>query len=284
MGKVFQWLRSPVNMALVLGLLGGVLMTTVVQPASRGKSRRSPNTTPGAGLELPLYVVGIMVLLFLAISIFAFVQPAMRPANAIEYQHTGVFFYSASGAPNIYDTEMIRSGEPIFPKLTCALNVGYVYTLTGNQLQGVSGSYQLIAHVTDEQSGWKRAISLGSQTAFSGNNFSTTADIDLCQVQSLVYDVEQQTGFRPATYTLTIIPSVSVAGKAAGLDLQDAFEARLAFKFDKVHFYLGSTSKDGKAPLSTSRQGKLLDSGMQENTLSLFGKQLSAIGLRVWEL
>ncbi|GAB4484932.1 MAG: hypothetical protein OHK0031_09030 [Anaerolineales bacterium] len=282
-GALFQWLRSPLNLALTAALLGGVLMTnTWVQPSKRGKNAKRENAgSLSGGFELTLYLGGLAFLAFLALAIFAFVRPLTRPASSLKIQKSGVFFYSASAAPGIYDTEMVRSGEPIFPKLTCALNVGFVFNVMGSQLQGISGSQMLSAKISDEQSGWQRTLALNPEAPFSTDSYSTMATIDLCQVQALVDSVEQETGFRPATYTLAITPHVSFIGQANGQEFSDSFEASLIFKFDKVHFYLVSGGAAGSDPLKASAVSNLSSAASEANAFSLFGQEFQIFTLRV---
>ena len=285
-GRVFQWLRLPLNMALTTGLLGGILMTNMLiqQSPQRSKSKRKTSSKPGETFELALYTLGFVTLVFLGLGIFAFLRPLTRPANGIKYQQSGVFFYSASAVPGIYDTDMVRTGEPIFPKLTCSLNVGFVYNVTGNQLQGISGTQTLNARVADELSGWQRTIPLSAEAPFSGDSYSSAAAIDLCQVQSMIASVEQETGFRPNMYTLTITPHVSINGKAGGQEFLDSFEANLVFKFDKVHFYLVTNSAESGDPLRFSKTSQVSSSATQADTLSLFGAKLTTLNLRIISL
>lgn len=281
LGIVMQWLRLPVNMALATALLGGIFMTTVMtNPKQHGKSKNKPARNSTGWFEMALYALGLVALVFLGLSIFAFSRPVTRAADNIKYKQTGVFFYSAMGTPGIYDTDMVRTREPIFPKLTCSINIGFVYSLAGDQLQAVSGSQQLNAYVTDEQSGWQRTIPLKPETAFSGNSYSTMAALDLCQVQALVATVEQETGFRPSTYTLTIIPRVAITAQAAGQELSDSFEAKLVFNFDKVHFYLAD-KKPGTDSLGLSKDGLVMNTTTQANTVSGLGFEFSVLDLRI---
>jgi signal peptidase I len=276
------WLHLPANMALTTALLGGLLMTSVMkQPKQRGKDKNKPSGNSTGTFELALYSLGFVTLIFLGLTIFAFSRPVTRTADKIKYQQTGVFFYSAGVAPGIYDTETIRSGEPIFPKMTCSINVGFVYNLIGNQLQEVSGNQQLNAYVADEQSGWQRTIPLKSAASFNGNSYSTTAILDLCQVQALVTSVEQETGFHPSTYTLAIIPHIAIAAKVADQELSDTFDPKLIFNFDKVHFYLTGSSKPGADPMRSSKDGLMINTAIQANTISGLGFEFDVLNLRI---
>jgi hypothetical protein len=180
----------------------------------------------------------------------------------------------------IYDTEVVRSGEPVFPRLTCFLNIAFVYNVLGEQLQGISGSYQLIARVSDEQSGWQRTIPMNQRTTFNGNSFSTTSTLDLCQITSLVDILKQETGLRANTYTLEIITPIVMTAHAGGNQIADSFEPKLVFKFDEVHFSL-SAPKGQDNPLHLSKQNSAGNSALETNTASLLGWELTIGTIRV---
>lgn len=282
LGVAMKWLRLPINTALTAAFLGGIFMTSmVIQPKQRGKGKSKPSWNSTGALELGLYGLGLIALVFLGLSIFAFSSPATRPADKIKYQQSGTFFYSASSTPGIYDTEAARTGEPIFPKLTCVINVGFVYNLAGNQLTNISGSQQLNAYVADDQSGWQRTIPLKPGTPFSGNASSTRSDLDLCQVQALVASVEQETGFRPSTYTLAIVARTAITAQAAGQGLSDAFESKLVFNFDKVHFYLAGSSKSDTDPFLSSKDTLVNTTATLPNTISMLGLEFGILRLRI---
>jgi len=271
LGKMFKWLRAPLNIALTIGLLGGVLMASMmIKPSPRRKRKSSPQGNFGSALEAGLYLFGSLALVFLGLSIFAFIQPLTRPAEKIQYQQDSTFSYSATGTPVIYDTETVRSGEPVFPRLTCFLNIAFSYNVTGNQLQGISGNYQLFARVMDEQSGWQRTIPMNELTNFSGNSFSTASNLDLCQIVSLVNTLKQETGLRASNFTLEVIPQVVLIANAMGNQIIDTFEPRLVFRFDEVHFSL-STPKGQDDPLYLAKQSLAENASLETNTLSLLG-------------
>jgi signal peptidase I len=271
LGKGMEWLRYPIHMGLTTGVLGGILMASImIKPKQHGKRKHTTSGNFGGVLEGGLYLFGFFALFFLGLSIFAFIRPLTRPAEKIQYQQESHFTYSATGTPGIYDTEMVRSGEPVFPRLTCFMNIGFTYNVLGDQLQGVSGSHQLIARVMDEQSGWQRTIPLNQQAAFSGNSFSTVSTLDLCQAVALVNTLEQETGLRANAYTLEIITQVAMTANAAGNQISDSFEPRLVFKFDQVHFFL-TAPKGQEDPLNLSKPSSADNSNLEESTLSFLG-------------
>ncbi|RPI94989.1 MAG: signal peptidase I [Chloroflexi bacterium] len=280
LGKAMEWLRLPINLGLTTGLLGGILMaSTMIRSNQHGKGRNRSSGNFGGMLEGGLYLFGFFTLVFFALGIFAFVRPLTRTADKIQYQQESVFSYSATGTPVIYDTEVVRSGEPVFPRLTCFLNIAFTYNLLGDSLQGVAGSHQLIARVMDEQSGWQRTIPMDQRTTFTGNSFSTMSTLDLCQIIALVNTLKQETGLRANSYTLEIITPVVMTASAEGNQIADSFEPKLVFRFDEVHFYL-STPAGQDDPLHLSKQSSANNSNLEANTLSVLGWEPAILTLR----
>ncbi len=281
-GQVVKWVRSPVPMALTIGLLGGLFMFKIPQQkrTNQNKNKDMAAFYRMGQVEMGFYTSGVVVLVCLGLAIFAFSRQVLRQADMIKYQHTGVFSYTAAGIPGIYDHDSVSSGEPLFTKLTCSINLGFDYSVESTQPASISGVQQLIALVSDDQSGWQRTIPLTPATDFSGNAFSTRADIDLCQVQSLVSSFEQQTGIHLNTYTFAVIAKVASSGTLSGQEFQDTFEPRLVFKFDSTHFYL--IKKSGETdPLKVIQPGALKSAALVDNSIAWLGMDLSVRNLRV---
>ncbi len=284
LGRVMLWFRSPINLSLTAVLLGGVFMSSMITKSSRGKKgKKLPSINSGGMLEGTLYLLGLLFLGFLGLSIFAFTRPLTRAADSIPYQQESNYFYSATGTPGVYDTEMVRTGEPVFPSLTCFLNIGFTYNILGNQFQDISGSHQMYARVMDEQSGWQRTLPLIPQTAFTGNSYFTLASLDLCQLESLVNSVEKQTGLHTTTYTVEIITNIAFTAKVSGQIINDTFDPTLAFKFDKVHVYLANTNQDVD-PMHSTKKGLAGSSAVDANTLPLLGWEPTVGSIRVFAL
>jgi signal peptidase I len=274
-GTAILWIKQPINMALAVGLLGGVFIMdgNSQKPNKIGKRKNKAGGSRMGTFQMGLYLFGLLALIFLALSMFAFTRPVLRTADKIKYQQTGTFFYSASGTLGVYDTGAARSGEPVFTKLTCKLNLGFVYFMASNQPVAISGSQYFDAMVVDTQSGWKRTIPLKADTKFSGSNFTSTATFDLCQAQTLIASVEQKTGLHSGSYTLDITAHISTGGKISSQTFTDTFEPKLTFNFDSLHFYLVKDSSKTD-PMKTVLDGTLTSTTMVDNTLSLFGATL----------
>jgi len=232
----------------------------------------------GPLIEALFFILGFVALAALVLGIFAFTHPIWQEvADNVEYQQTGMFSYSTTAPAGVYDTTSVSSGDPLFPKLNCEVNLQFSYFLSGDQLQGLAGTHQLTAIIQEKSSGWQRTLPLESQTAFSGNTFVTLADLDLCQVEAIVADMEEATDLHSSSYSLVIDPHVAIGGQVAGRDLQAAFDPALVFQFDQVHFYLyqGNETTD---PLNPSETGIIEGTRQALGTFSLFG-----LGLQVGE-
>jgi signal peptidase I len=283
-GRAMQWLRKPANLWLTFFLLGGVFMSGMITKPSKAKKEKNGTSVGSSGLiEGAVYLLGILFLGFLGLSIFAFIQPSTRAANTIPYQLSGSYSYSATGTPGVYDTEVVRSGEPVFPRLTCFLNVGFTYNIQGDQIQNVSGSQQMFARVMDQSSGWQRTIPLLPQMAFNGNSQSSMATLDLCQLETLVGLVEKETGLRTNTYTVEIVTNIAFVANASGQMITGTFAPTLAFKYDKVHLYIASAN-DGKDPMTIAEKGVAGSSAVEANTISLLGWKPTVDFIRIFAL
>lgn len=283
-GNLIQWARRPLVLALGCALLGGVMMSGLfLSPSQHGKRKGKETFGMDDILKGALYLTGFAAALFLGFGVFAFTRPLSIAADSFQYQQDGRFFYSAVAAPGVYDGNVIQTGDPIFPKLGCVMNVGMAYNLTGVGLQNVVGTRIFFARVLEEQSGWQRLIPLEAETTFSGNTYFNSAQLDLCQIQSLVASMEQQTGMRPSTYTLEVIAHSTFAAALDGQPVFDSYDAILPFKFDKVHFYLAADVKTGES-LQVTKQGSGNGQGLLSNTLSVFGLEISVLAARVFSL
>lgn len=279
LGKAVDWFRKPMNAAITTGLFGVLLMLDMFKKTPRTKREGGfPSIQFGEHSQGLFWGCGLMAALFLALGIYSFVHPLNQPMESIPYEQTGDYYYSATGTPGVYDLDVVRSGEPVFPKLTCFLNVGFNYNIGGGRLQGIVGSHKMYARILDEQSGWQRTIPLYNDMAFSGASYFSTATLDLCQVEAIVNLVEAEAGLKQTAYTLEIITEASFVANAEGNPVQDSFSQALLFQYDKIHFYLSEVPSQPD-PLHFSKTGTVGSSIPRLNSLSLFG-----LSVPVWSL
>lgn len=283
LGRMIEWMRTPLNLALAIGLVGGTFMFDVFKKPKQKGMENNPFLQMGGFSQAAFFCLGLVALIFLGLGIFAFIRPLNRPAENISYQQDGMYYYSATGTPGVYDTDMVRSGEPVFTKLTCFLNIGYTYNILGDRLQAAAGTYKMYARILDEQGGWQRTLPLNSETVFSGNTFFTMTTLDLCQMEALVQLVEQEAGLKQVSYTLEIVTDVSFAATAEGKLVSDSFSQILPFKYDKVQFYLAENDPEVD-PLHSTKQALVESSVLEPNTISFLGLLVSVAAVRLISL
>lgn len=285
-GKAIQWAREPLNLAIGCGLIGGVMAASILINPSRSRRGRTVNQAAwgwGGFLEAGLYLTGFAALSFLGLAIFAFTRPLTVSVERLQYQQDALFTYTATGTQGVYDSGTILAGEPIFPKLTCFLDVGLSYNIIGEGLQEVTGNHQLYMRILDEKSGWQRNIPLESETAFSGSSYTSRANLNLCEIESLASSMEAQTGLHPSIYTLEVTAHTVVMGNQNGQPVYDSFEPRLVFKFDEVHFHL-ETDTAQTDPLHVTQSGSVSGSDARPNTWAFMGGDFDVQSLRLLAL
>lgn len=279
-GKVIEWMRMPLNAALMTGLFGVLLMMDLFKKSPQTRREGGPPSIQlGANSQLSLVGFGLSTVLFLALGIYSFIRPVDLPVATIPYQQTGDYYYSATGTPGVYDSDVVQTGEPVFPKLTCFLNVGFTYAITGEGVQNVTGTQSMYARIMDEQSGWQRTIPLYPETPFSGASNFTMATLNLCEVESIVNLVEAQAGLKQISYTLEIVNDVKFTATANGTVFNDTFSPALVFNYDKIHFFLAEAPDVD--PLHSVKSGMAGSAVAQANSVSLLGFAIPVWALRL---
>lgn len=245
--------------------------------------KKQPKSIATSMYEIPLYILGFLSIFFLASMIFSFSRPILKKANSIPYSESGFFAYSATGTPNTYDSGSVVSGEPLFLKLTCNLNLEYQFSLVSSNPENISGYYHLIAVVRDVRSGWQRTLQLTPDSSFNGITFTNQASLDICRIVSMVRGVESETGVQSGSYGLDIISSVNVRGKLSGQQFIDTFEHPLSFKFDNTHLYMENQGSN-KDPFKKTDQELLPNPLMADNSISILRFNLLIKHLRLFSI
>ena len=312
-GKWVAAIRQPMNMGIIAGVLAGLIAISISNERVKGnkrmkrisvqdwvaklnpikalkdqinKRKTDGKTAPGSGpkrsapmsgtVEAIFFALGLIAFASFMSGLIAFTRPATKSVpDDVTFQHLGFFNYSAPAPTGVYDSNGLKSGEPIFPKATCSVNFGFQYTLVGNQPKDtIVGSYQLLALIIEPISGWQRTIPIISQTPFTGNAFLAKASFNVCQVETIIEEMENQTDFHPGSYTLSIEPIVRVTGTLSGHPLDDVFQPQLTFDYDRLHFFI--IRDDPKTdPLNPSQAGLIRDFRSTANTISILGIDMS---------
>jgi signal peptidase I len=317
-GRLMEKVRTPLGMALSAGGLGLFLAISFFPERRKGKNqmkrksirdwitstsekigsffaRRSqanptprkrpdkPSTDSGNLSDILFFTLGIIAFSSLILAIVSFSRPAFRTVtDNVSYQHLGAFSYSTTAPQGVYDSNAVKSGDPIFPKLTCKVDISFQYVLIAKQVENIAGTYQLTAIIADPLSGWKRSIPLQAVTPFSEIPATAKTELNLCEIQSIVRSFEENSAASPGSYELTISPQVSISANIQGRELRDTFYNGLKFRYDHNQFYIiGEAENDLFNP---TESGALGEERKESDTLSLLGLKMQILAMRVFSL
>jgi signal peptidase I len=290
-GKAIESVRTPRNLALVAGLIGALIMASVVTTGGDKKQSRQAQgqaSRPAASFmsgdersQAFLTTFGSLALVALLLGFFAFTRPIARTvSDDLAYQQTGAFSYTAAAPPGVYDAPAVSTGEPIFRRLATSVKISFAYHFLAEQPAAIHGTYRLVAVLSDAD-GWKRTFALQPRTAFSGGAFTAAGVLDLKQVQALLDRVEAATGIHPSQYMLAVGPDVDATGTVAGQELHDAFSPRLTFRLDPLQLLVTNDNPAGASLLEPSKQSTLKHSRVEPNMLSILSLSLSVSTARL---
>jgi EAL domain-containing protein (putative c-di-GMP-specific phosphodiesterase class I) len=235
-------------------------------------------------VEPLFFLFGLIAFISLISAIISFTRPAfISVPEDVEYQHMGLFSYSAAAPPSVYDSSTLQTGEPIFPNLTCSIHLNFQYYLVGDSLENLVGDYRIKAQILEPQTGWKRSIPLRAKSEFAGESFSSQDDLNLCNAIALIESMETETGFHSSQYILSITPQISITGQVQGQELQDTYEPQLMFRYDQMGFSVVKTAPESD-PFNQSEPDYIRKMRNRANTISILTAQLSVPSLRILAL
>lgn len=232
-------------------------------------------------IEISFFVLGLLAIVSLGTGIFAFSAPLNHIASQDNFfSQVGAYSYNAATPVGVYDSQMINSGDPIFTKLICKMNLMFIYVIVGDGLRNLTGTHQLAAVISDPVSGWARTIPLEEKQSFTRENFTSQVQVDLCQLQAITKEMEIQTGTTPGTFLLNIIPNVSITGQIKKADLKETFTAPLSFNLDTLRVYMVKANPLID-PLNPFIDGTVKSEFIEPNSLNIFSTKFPVASTRI---
>ena len=280
MGKTVHWLRQPIVLAVISAILLLTISLGLLMNTNQKKQEGLEVFNWAKFLQTVFYTLGFLTFSFFALCIFAFSQPVSRGSIvSLPLYHFGTFSYSGNAPEGIYDSSTLHESDPVFPALTCQIDIGFGYSLVSEDLSDVNGSYQVDAVIKEKQSGWTRSLPLIPVTGFSGNMFVANSSVNICNIQQIVEKFKNETNFNSPSYVLSIIPHIQVSGLTKGKSFTDSFKPALEFKYDNVLFSV--KKKDAESnPLAPNKTGTVLFPSIEPNHLKIIGIDFSVRALR----
>lgn len=238
-GTVSGWVRKPVHAALIVGLAsllalgGGAGLGQAARRRSKGpRVQRSSAPSPSGAPDLQPLAAGIAALLAIGalLALVSFTRSSTRLDTVPEaYAQQGRFDYSATVARNaVYPDGRVVTGDPVFLKLVPRLRVAFDYELESQLPVTGGGRIGLVARLSDGR-GWERRLDVAPERPFRGQRAAVAGSLDLRRVQTVIERMRDLTGSSQAAYSLTILPTVSVAGSVGGEPVETTFAPTLGF-------------------------------------------------------
>ncbi len=299
-GKVLNFLRLPVMLAL-LSALPVIIIATTSRHGLKRKSKRMDKRKMKSQEIVDVKSVdgnvgGIVILACIALGAFllavlAFTRPLEQlVADDFEYEHMGILLYQAADTKDVYDTDHVQTGEPVYLQLTCSVQLTYTYQFISSHLlageaEQLGGSYQLLAQIGDAD-GWNRIIELTTPMGFSGSGFAAAVDLDLCHVGDLIAHLKTETGTKHTWYDLKILPRVNIIGSIAGRQLEDEFAPEINFQFNELLMRLPPVeiNDDKLETLTPTQAGIIPGTRLGPNLIEVLGLGIPVLVVRLVSL
>ena len=217
-----------------------------------------------------LVTLGAAAFALLVLAVLAFGRPVTRTVpDDRSYRQSGTFTYSAASSDGaIYDSAVAVTGEPIFRRLSDTIDVRFNYQFTSKLPAQVRGRQRLVAEVGDGN-GWKRTIELQPETPFEGAAFTAEGAVSLGAIETFIRRLEAETGVHNQSYTLSVVPQVTLDASLGGRPIQDTFAPRLAFKLDEFQVALPSRAGQEADPMAPLSDGISRGTRAEANTVNL---------------
>ncbi len=244
--------------------------------ASQGTSQRW-----GASVGEPLagaLAIGLLALLpFVALALLAFTRPPsqLRPSN-IPYKQSGRLSYTASAAPGpTYSGNRAVTGDALFTHVLDTVDLRFEYRFHAAAKHALQGRGSLDATLAST-SGWQTALRLGRTTSFRGDRAVLAAKLNLSSLLALIRRVETSTAVR-GSYTLSLVPHVSVDGSLDARPLHTAYSPQIQFQLSPLELQplssggglLSNQKSSATSPFTPSTAGSLTSNSPQPLFLSL---------------
>jgi signal peptidase I len=304
-GAKLNSVRSPALIALLftaatLLLAGGVF---VRRRRRRGRQRRAEVGAQSSMRRLPqsfneplagVLTIGLLALLpFVALALLAFTRPpsSLRPAT-IPYKQSGTLSYAADASPGpTYDGDRAVTGDALFTHVVHNVDLRFDYLFHTAVKHSLKGRLWLDATIAST-TGWQTTFALGRPLSFRGDRARLDANLSVPALLSLVHRVEDSTAVK-GSYTLTLVPHVSAAGRLDTLPLKATYSPRIQFSLNPLELQplnsAGGTlanqasqtnPKSSASPFTPSEAGSAMGRRSQSLFLSLKVARMSVSSAR----
>ncbi len=278
------WVAGLASSPALLGALIGGLGSLMIWSPQRRRRRhgahsadaprsRAPKSdalgVPPRGAGPTLAALAVVGLLLGAALVWLLMRPLERVESVerVLYEHEGTFAYTASVEDSVvYDSETVASpgsgSEPtaIYAHLLEELLVEFRYD-TASPEPSHRGTISAELHIAAGEGVWTRTIELLPIEEFEGSTL-VTFPVDIAQISRMLSRAEEETGFDPGTYQVTVVADIRVVTE--GESRVGVFEARLPMELSETLLSINNEE------LTTSGASTVIEEAAVPNDIDLF--------------
>ncbi|HEY5650156.1 MAG TPA: DUF5305 family protein, partial [Acidimicrobiia bacterium] len=233
LGNLVAKARTPLGLGALGGtttflmLIGGGSAHEVRHRDSRRRRRRRQggraNTAP-ASRRLKVGAGALATVAFAVLTFQAFRLPSSRTVQGGEpqYVQTAEFSYTVHVEPStVYESDTIgpvsshdETGDipPLYGRLVRGVDLDYRYVLSSTDAVETQGELSADLLIQAGEDGWTRTLSLADAEPFTGVSTGASWSVDIDRILALIATAEEETGYRPSTYLVTVAPAVTITG------------------------------------------------------------------------
>jgi predicted RNA-binding Zn-ribbon protein involved in translation (DUF1610 family) len=206
-------------------------------------------------LKMPIIaILGFILIISVYMAYAAYQQPitAEKTVTTCNYNHYGNFNYIAYLKNNsVYDTPQLLPGQGnIFKKITDHINASFTYTFYCDQPVTIQeGSYTIVPYIQTDI--WdKKCDDIIQTTSFSSNRFAIHFPINYTYFESIVAQIDNETGVNAGDPTLILKCNVLLTAETTNGSIDESFSPSLSVP-------LGRNIIEISGNLSRSKSGVL---------------------------
>jgi len=118
-------------------------------------------------------------------------------------------------------------------------------------------------------------LALSPKTAFSDRIFTVSGRLDLDEIQGFIDTLERETGVQRGQYSLSIVNDIRVSGTLDGIAFEEQFNPTVNFEINALEVQLSQATESEGGALQPSSSSVLSRQSLEENSLGIFGMDLS---------
>lgn len=248
-GRIMSWIGRPSHSAALAALATLLLALTGAGTTRRRRRRRSrrgdstftPPVTQTSSSGLPSWLhkprkttdnilAGIALALGLILVAIGFVTPLHKTAPVTAYKQTGAFAYTATAVRSdpAYPSGVAHTGDPLFLNDFKTATLSFAYQFKSPLKHNVHGTIAFRAQLTSDTT-WHRNVTITPARRFTGDLAVASGDVALGGLRALLTELGQDSGDAGGSYTVTLLPVVTVRGTVGGKPISDTFSPSLPF-------------------------------------------------------